>query len=159
MFLWTNLKHCFPSRPLSLGVWLPTCTELFPVPLPSGSSSSSSLEPCTCSCRCWVTCSKNSSMAEHTKEQDPHSHWSPRFSFRGPFPGGDMAFILEQGEEIQSCKIVVRCCWRQMAACWRVSRYSSVSCALVSKEGPAVSQALEAVCFPGKRQYWAHDKH
>lgn len=59
-----------------------------------------------------------------------------------------MAFILEQGEEIQSCKIVVRCCWRQRnGSLLRVSRYSSVSCALLSKDRPAVSQALEAVWF------------
>jgi len=41
-------------------------------------------------------------MAEHTKEQDPHSHCSPRFSFRGTFPGGGMAFTLEE-EEISTC--------------------------------------------------------
>lgn len=43
-------------------------------------------------------------MAEHTKEQDPHSHCSPRFSFRGTFPGGGMAFTLQGEEKIHSCK-------------------------------------------------------
>lgn len=88
-----------------------------PAPLPSGSSSSSSSspEPCRCCCRCWVTCSQNSSMAEHTKEQDPHSHCSPRFSFRGTFPGGGMAFTLEE-EEIQSCKDSTKCHWEWTAA-------------------------------------------
>lgn len=62
-----------------------------------------------------------------------------------------MTFILEQGEEIQSGKIVLRCCWRQRnGSLPRVSRYSSVSCAFLCKEGPAVSQALEAVWFPAR---------
>lgn len=91
----------------------PSC----PAPLPSGSSSSSSSspEPCRCCCRCWVTCSQNSSMAEHTKEQDPHSHWSPRFSFRRTFAGGGMAFTLEE-EEIHSYKDSTKCCWGRTGA-------------------------------------------
>lgn len=49
-------------------------------------------------------CSQNSSMAEHTKEQDPHSHCSPRFSLRGPFPEGGMTFTLREEEGSHSCR-------------------------------------------------------
>lgn len=70
-----------------------------------------------------------------------------------------MAFTLEEEEEIQSCKTVFQGCWRQTQASspLRASRYFSVSrvfgfVLFFSRDGPAVSQALQAVWLPGKRE-------
>lgn len=66
-----------------------------------------------------------------------------------------MAFTLEEEEEIQSCKTVFQGCWRQTQASspLRASRYFSVSrvfgfVLFFSRDGPAVSQALQAVWLP-----------